>query len=58
MHLVDGAKPPHTPGVYYLRGERRCGRGATAARFLPRADGAWVCIPICEECARALGTTA
>jgi hypothetical protein len=40
-----------------VSGERRCGRGATAARFLPRPDGAWVCIPICEECARALGTT-
>jgi hypothetical protein len=39
-----------------VSGERRCGRGATAAHFLPRADGAWICIPICEECARALGT--
>jgi hypothetical protein len=40
-----------------VSGERRCGRGATAARFLPRPDGTWICIPICEACARALRAT-
>ncbi len=48
---------PWSMACAVVSGERRCGRGATAARFLPRPDGTWICIPICEECARALRPT-